>query len=194
MLADIDNSSVASLRAAQSSIEQRLTTLNPSSTNYEQQNANLLKIKARLAEIADKQKVVNTIVDQYNTELENAGMSMRKVATNTELVNRTMKSLDKASIRDIEYSLKIVNSELKDMERGTEEFRQMTKKPKNLIHSLSRSSLKAQLKNHGLTGSLIDLTGYRRLPCRSSHHLQASLLLCASVLKIILTWIPPWLM
>lgn len=132
VLADIDNSSVASLRAAQSSIEQRLTTLNPSSTNYEQQNANLLKIKARLAEIADKQKVVNTIVDQYNTELENAGMSMRKVATNTELVNRTMKSLDKASIRDIEYSLKIVNSELKDMERGTEEFRQKTKKAKEL--------------------------------------------------------------
>lgn len=132
VLADIDNSSVASLRAAQSSIEQRLTTLNPSSNNYEQQNANLLKIKARLAEIADKQKVVNTIVDQYNTELENAGMSMRKVATNTELVNRTMKSLDKASIRDIEYSLKIVNSELKDMERGTEEFRQMTKKAKEL--------------------------------------------------------------
>lgn len=132
VLADIDNSSVASLRAAQSSIEQRLTTLNPSSTNYEQQNANLLKIKARLAEIADKQKVVNTIVDQYNTELDNAGMSMRKVATNTELVNRTMKSLDKASIRDIEYSLKIVNSELKDMEKGTEEFRQMTKKAKEL--------------------------------------------------------------
>lgn len=132
VLADIDNASVASLRAAQSSIEQRLTTLNPSSANYEEQNANLLKIKARLAEIADKQKLVNTIVDQYNSELDNAGMAMRKVATNTELVNRTMKSLDKASIRDIEYSLRIVNNELKDMERGTEEFRQMTKKAKEL--------------------------------------------------------------
>lgn len=132
VLADIDNSSIASLRAAQSSIEQRLTTLNPSSTNYEEQNANLLKIKARLAEIADKQKLVNTIVDQYNSELDNAGLAMRKVATNTELVNRTMKSLDKASIRDIEYSLRIVNNELKDMERGTEEFRQMTKKAKEL--------------------------------------------------------------
>lgn len=130
--ADIDNASVASLKAAQSSIEQRLTTINPSSANYEEQNANLLKIKARLAEIADKQKLVNTIVDQYNSELDNAGLAMRKVATNTELVNRTMKSLDKASIRDIEYSLRIVNNELKDMERGTEEFRQMTKKAKEL--------------------------------------------------------------
>lgn len=136
VLADIDNSSIASLRAAQSSIEQRLTTLNPSSTNYEEQNANLLKIKARLAEIADKQKLVNTIVDQYNTELDNAGLSMRKVATNTELVNRTMKSLDKASIRDIEYSLRIVNNELKGMERGTEEFRQMTLKAKELSTQL----------------------------------------------------------
>lgn len=132
VLADIDNASVASLKAAQSSIEQRLTTINPSSANYEEQNANLLKIKARLAEIGDKQKLVNTIVDQYNSELDNAGLAMRKVATNTELVNRTMKSLDKASIRDIEYSLRIVNNELKDMERGTEEFRQMTKKAKEL--------------------------------------------------------------
>lgn len=132
VLADIDNASVASLKAAQSSIEQRLTTINPSSANYEEQNANLLKIKARLAEIADKQKLVNTIVDQYNSELDNAGLAMRKVATNTELVNRTMKSLDKASIRDIEYSLRIVNNELKDMKRGTEEFRQMTKKAKEL--------------------------------------------------------------
>lgn len=132
VLADIDNASVASLEAAQSSIEQRLTTINPSSANYEEQNANLLKIKARLAEIGDKQKLVNTIVDQYNSELDNAGLAMRKVATNTELVNRTMKSLDKASIRDIEYSLRIVNNELKDMERGTEEFRQMTKKAKEL--------------------------------------------------------------
>lgn len=136
VLADIDNASVASLKATQSSIEQRLTTLNPSSTNYEEQNANLLKIKARLAEIADKQKLVNTIVDQYNTELDNAGLSMRKVATNTELVNRTMKSLDKASIRDIEYSLRIVNNELKGMERGTEEFRQMTLKAKELSTQL----------------------------------------------------------
>lgn len=132
VLADIDNASVASLKAAQSSIEQRLTTINPSSANYEEQNANLLKIKARLAEIADKQKLVNTIVDQYNSELDNAGLAMRKVATNTELVNRTIKSLDKASIRDIEYSLRIVNNELKDMKRGTEEFRQMTKKAKEL--------------------------------------------------------------
>lgn len=69
---------------------------------------------------------------KYNSELDNAGLAMRKVATNTELVNRTMKSLDKASIRDIEYSLRIVNNELKDMERGTEEFRQMTKKAKEL--------------------------------------------------------------
>lgn len=142
VLADIDNASVASLKAAQSSIEQRLTTINPSSANYEEQNANLLKIKARLAEIADKQKLVNTIVDQYNSELDNAGLAMRKVATNTELVNRTMKSLDKASIRDIEYSLRIVNSELKDMERGTEEFRQMTKKAKDLKTQLE--SVKAE--------------------------------------------------
>lgn len=142
VLADIDNASVASLKAAQSSIEQRLTTINPSSANYEEQNANLLKIKARLAEIGDKQKLVNTIVDQYNSELDNAGLAMRKVATNTELVNRTMKSLDKASIRDIEYSLRIVNSELKDMERGTEEFRQMTKKAKDLKTQLE--SVKAE--------------------------------------------------
>lgn len=132
VLADIDNASVASLKAAQSDLAKRLETLNPNSDNYEQQNNNLLKIKARLAEIYEKQKMVNSIVDEYNAELDKAGLEMRKVANNTELVNRTMKSIDKASIRDIEYSLKIVNDELKGMQRGTEEFRQMTKQARQL--------------------------------------------------------------
>lgn len=132
VMADIDNASVASLKAAQSSIEKRLETLNPSSKQYTEQNENLIKIKARLSEIYDKQKLVNTIVSQYNAELDKAGQEMRKVANNTELVDRTLKSLDKSSIRDIEYSLKIVNDELRGMDRGTEEFRQMTDKAKQL--------------------------------------------------------------
>jgi hypothetical protein len=54
------------------------------------------------------------------------------VASNTELVNRTLKSLDRSSVRDLEYSLKIVNEQLRGMDRGMEEFRQMTRQSRRL--------------------------------------------------------------
>ena len=63
-----------------------------------------------------------------------------KVASNTELVNRTLKSLDKASIRDLRYSLKIINDELQGMNRGTEEFRQMSAQAKQLKTQLKAIS------------------------------------------------------
>lgn len=137
---NIDNASISSLEAAQATIEKRLQTLNPSSSQYKEQNQNLLKIKARLNEIYAKQKLVNTVIDQYNAELEKAGQQTMKVASNTELVNRTLKSLDKASIRDLRYSLKIINDELQGMNRGTEEFRQMSAQAKQLKTQLKAIS------------------------------------------------------
>lgn len=137
---NIDNASISSLEAAQATIEKRLQTLNPSSSQYKEQNQNLLKIKARLNEIYAKQKLVNTVIDQYNAELDKAGQQTMKVASNTELVNRTLKSLDKASIRDLRYSLKIINDELQGMNRGTEEFRQMSAQAKQLKTQLKAIS------------------------------------------------------
>lgn len=132
VMVDMDNASEAALKAAQSAVEKRMETLSPNSDDYRKSNEDLLKIKARLAELADKHKLVNTIVGQYNAEIRQAGQEMRQVATNTQLVERTLKSLDRASVRDIEYSLKIVNEELRGMERGTQEFRQMTLQARRL--------------------------------------------------------------
>lgn len=137
---NIDNASISSLEAAQATIEKRLQTLTPSSSQYKEQNQNLLKIKARLNEIYGKQKLVNTVIDQYNIELEKAGQQTMKVASNTELVNRTLKSLDKASIRDLRYSLKIINDEINGMERGTVEFKHMTAQAKQLKTQLKAIS------------------------------------------------------
>lgn len=132
VVGNINGSSVNDLKSAQSTIESRMAGLSPSSTAYARQNEDLLKIKARLAEIAEKQRVVNTVIEQYNNELEKAGQESRTVASNTELVNRTLKSLDRSSVRDLEYSLKIVNEQLRGMDRGTEEFRQMTRQSRRL--------------------------------------------------------------
>lgn len=132
VVGNINGSSVNDLRSAQSTIETRMSSMNPSSMAYARQNEDLLKIKARLAEIAEKQRVVNTIIEQYNNELSKAGQETKSVASNTELVNRTLKSLDHASVRDLEYSLKIINEQLRGMDRGTEEFRQMTNQAKRV--------------------------------------------------------------
>ena len=148
---DIDNASISSLEAAQAVIEKRLNTLNPNSAQYKEQNQNLLKIKARLGDIYGKQKLVNTIVEQYNTELERSGQETLKVANNTELVNRTLKSLDKASIRDLRFSLKIINDELQGMKRGTEEFRRMSAQAKQL-----KAQIKAINDENAVQESLIN--------------------------------------
>lgn len=132
VVGNINGSSANDLRSAQSTIEARMATMSPNSSSYARQNEDLLKIKARLGEIGEKQKVVNTIIGEYNAELERAGQQTRSVASNTELVSRTMKSLDRSSIRDIEYSLKIINEQLRGMNRGTEEFRQMSNQAKKL--------------------------------------------------------------
>lgn len=138
---NINGSSVNDLRSAQSTIQTRMAGMNPSSASYARQNEDLLKIKARLQEIGEKQKIVNTIVDEYNAEIRQAGQESKKVATNTELVNRTMKNLSTSSVDDLKFSLRIVNDEMKSLGRGTKEFRAMQQQAKLLNRELQRTQV-----------------------------------------------------
>lgn len=138
VLDNIGTASINDLKAAQTTLETNIANLNPASEEYARQNENLQKVRARLTEIAEKQKVVNTIVDQYNNEMAEAGLEVKKVATNTVLVERTMKNLSTASVTDLKYSLKIVNDELKHLDRGTAEFKQMQLQAKQLNTELKK--------------------------------------------------------
>ena len=55
-----------------------------------------------------------------------------------KLINGTLKNLDHSSVAQIEYSIKIINEQLRHMDHGTEEFRQMTNQAKRLRTELAK--------------------------------------------------------
>ncbi len=155
VLDDIDNASADALTAAQQAIEQRMGGMSPSSDAYKEQNTDLLRIKARLQEIAQGQKVVNTIVDQYNAGLKEADDQARKVANSQDLIDRTMDKLSFAPIRDLEYSMKMLNEQMENMDRSSDEFKEAEEKMRQLRTEIKKVGEEAKV-SQGAFGSLAD--------------------------------------
>lgn len=137
-LLNIDSASFDELNAGAEALKKKLNSMHPNTAAWEQTNAELLKVNARIDQIKAKQQQSNTTVDKYNAELKDAGLQMKQVRNNTELVNRTLNNLSSSSIRDIEYSIKAINEQMRGMDRGTLEFKQMTAQAKKLQTELAK--------------------------------------------------------
>ncbi len=131
-LQNLDKASEADLRSAQQTLEQQMSTMERGSSAYSRRNEELKQVKQELSNIAAGHRTVNTIVDQYNKEMTEAGREVKKVSTNTELINRTMSKLKTSSLRDLQYTAKALNDELKDVEKGTEKYKQLTEQLKQV--------------------------------------------------------------
>ena len=136
-----DNAATASvkqLQLAQRTAEGIKNASKQGDDEWVQANGALEKIRARLEEIEDSEKKVVTVIERYNKELEQAGKKAEIVKNDTELVNRTMDKLNSASIRDIEYSIKILNEQLRDTERSGKNVEELTEKLKRLKEELNK--------------------------------------------------------
>ena len=136
-----DNAATASvkqLQLAQRTAEGIKNASKQGDDEWVQANGALEKIRARLEEIEDSEKKVVTVIERYNKELEQAGKKAEIVKNDTELVNRTMDKLNSASIRDIEYSIKILNEQLRDTERSGKNVEELTEKLKKLKEELNK--------------------------------------------------------
>ena len=136
-----DNAATASvkqLQLAQRTAEGIKNASKQGDDEWVQANGALEKIRARLEEIEDSEKKVVTVIERYNKELEQAGKKAEIVKNDTELVNRTMDKLNSASIRDIEYSIKILNEQLRDTERSGKNVEELTEKLKRLKGELNK--------------------------------------------------------
>lgn len=136
-----DNAATASvkqLQLAQRTAEGIKNASKQGDGEWVQANGALEKIRARLEEIEDSEKKVVTVIERYNKELEQAGKKAEIVKNDTELVNRTMDKLNSASIRDIEYSIKILNEQLRDTERSGKNVEELTEKLKKLKEELNK--------------------------------------------------------
>ena len=104
----------------------------PTSTMYASRASQLKLVEAELERIRQSEQKVVTLMQQYDKEIDSTNVDIKETKRQMQLVNNTMSNLKTSSIRDLEYSIKALNQQMKGMQRGTEQFKQMELKAKQL--------------------------------------------------------------
>ena len=125
VMGNLKGASMNELKQAEQYLQGQVSSLKPSDTRYDIALAQLQEVRQRIAEVNEEQKESVTIVDQYNRELAAAGQQMLQVEDGAELVSRTMANLDAASLRDIEYTMKLLNEQMRGVATGSDEFQRL---------------------------------------------------------------------
>ena len=136
--ANAETASVRQLELAEKTAQNIKETSQRGSDEWNEASASLEKIQGRLSAIEEEEKKVVTVIDRYNKELEQAGKKAEQVKNETELVDRTLGKLNSASVRDIEYSIKVLNEELRNTERTGDDVEKLTEKLKQLNAELKK--------------------------------------------------------
>lgn len=137
VLANINTSSIKELAMAEATLKRQMQEAVPNSSGYNSAAANLQQVQTRIRQINAEQKEIVRTIDKYDEEIKQAHKDMTTTRRETELIDRTLKNLDKSKVRDIEYSIKILNENLKGTEKGTEDFKRMTDQLKQLKGQLN---------------------------------------------------------
>ena len=130
--------SVKQLQLAERTAQDIKNSAKEGSREWNEASAGLETVRARLTAIEEEEKKVVTIIDRYNNELKQAGKESLQVAKDTELIDRTLSKLSSASVRDIEYSIRILNEQLRDTERTGGNVEDITNKLKQLNEELKK--------------------------------------------------------
>ena len=132
VLGNINGASLNELTAAATLLQQKLGDIKPDSTAYHETAENLSKIKNRIQQLSASQKEANLTIDKYDEEIKAACKSSRDLERENKLINETLKNITGSSLRDLQYSLKIVNERLADQKQGTAAFEDLTDHAKKL--------------------------------------------------------------
>lgn len=158
---DVQKASLGQLETAVRSLRKEMRQVN-NPEDYAKLDALLRRCKTRMDEIkasAEKvnaeQKSVNYAINRYEQEIEQANKSLAITRRETALVDRTMRQLGGASMRELEYSLKIVNERLRGLSAGTAEFKQMTTQARQLRAQLNRITADSSMSG-GFFGRMAD--------------------------------------
>ena len=138
VMQNVNGSSLKDLISAQSILEKNVAEARPGSSSYDTAVSQLKQVKSRIQEIkAEQQQIVHQI-DKYDQEIKTASKDMATVKRETALVDATLRNMSTANVRDLEYSIKILNERLREMPRGTAAFEQMQNRVKGLRTELER--------------------------------------------------------
>ena len=122
VLGNVNGASLNELTAAASKLQEELGDMKPDTEAFVRASEDLKKIKNRIQEVNAAQKDANLSIDKYDQEIAAAKRSAADLARENKLIDATLKNISGASLRDLQYSLKIVNERLADAKQGTEAF------------------------------------------------------------------------
>ena len=131
-LNNLQHASSDDLNFAKSKLRSQMNSIDPSSDSYAQSAAKLKLVDAELERIRQSEQKVVTLMQQYDREIEEANVDIKETKRQMQLVDNTLAHLKTSSVRDLEYSMKVLNKEMRGLDRGSEAFKQMQMQAKQL--------------------------------------------------------------
>lgn len=135
-MSDLKHASLNDLNFTASKLRSQMADYAPTSTMYASRASQLKLVEAELERIRLSEQKVVTLMQQYDKEIDSTNMDIKETRRRMQLVNNTLATLKTSSIRDLEYSMKALNQQMRGMQRGTEQFKQMELKAKQLKTAL----------------------------------------------------------
>ena len=135
---NIDTASLKQLKLAEQTAKGIKESAQQGTAEYNGAATSLDKIRAKLTEVETSERKTVSLVERYNQELKNTNKAGQQIVTDTELIDRTLSKLSSASVRDIEYSIKMLNEQLRDTERTGGNVEELTAKLKQLNEELKK--------------------------------------------------------
>lgn len=136
---NVGTASVQQLEKALEVAREHLKVAEQGSKAYERSTEYIRSFTAQLEKVKEEQKKSNTLIDRYNKELKEAGKEEKVVADEATLIKRTLDNISGASMRDLEYSIKAVSEQMKDMDRNSDGYKEAEKKVRKLRTELERT-------------------------------------------------------
>lgn len=131
-VSNLKHASLNDLNFTAGRLRSQMADFDPNTTMYASRASQLKLVKAELERIRQSEQKVVTLMQQYDKEIDRTNVDIKETKRQMQLVNNTMANLKTSSIRDLEYSIKALNQQMQGMQRGTEQFKQMELKAKQL--------------------------------------------------------------
>lgn len=131
-LNNLQHASIEDLNFTRAKIRSKMNSMDPSSDSYAQSAARLKLVDAELERIRLSEQKVVTLMQQYDNEIDKANVDIKETKRQMQLVDNTLAHLKTSSVRDLEYSMKVLNQEMRGLDRGSEAFKQMQMQAKQL--------------------------------------------------------------
>lgn len=131
-LNNLQHASIDDLNFTRAKIRSKMNSIDPSSDSYAQSAAKLKLVDAELERIRLSEQKVVTLMQQYDNEIGKANVDIKETKRQMQLVDNTLSHLKTSSVRDLEYSMKVLNQEMRGLDRGSEAFKQMQLQAKQL--------------------------------------------------------------